>query len=518
MIHRSGSRQDFRSANHETLDEFRYLRIPGTIFQLPIPSDAHLHFVTGRLAEVAVRAAVAEAAARRPFAHSISVAPITVAALITPKWLTRHFEIPPEATCVVLPGYCKAALDDAIDAATPEVTWRTRLAEIAGLDPDAIVCGPNDCRDIDAWLGGKIRDIDLSQHAIEIIAEINHAPRLSIGEVCRIAADLRDDGADRIDVGCDPARICSTIGEYVAALVADGHRVSIDTFDDGEARAAIEAGASLVLSVNSSNRSAAANWGCEVVAIPDTPDDLASLDQTIEFLTRHKVPMRLDPILEPIGSGFAASLLRYAETRRRYPELAMMMGIGNLTELTDVDSAGVNFLLLGICQEFGVASVLTTQVINWARSSIKECDIARRLVHHSITNGIPPKRLSDQLVMLRDAKLRPHSPETLAALAAGIRDNNYRIIVQDGLIHLMSAGVHLTGDEPFTMMSELLSMEQSRNVDVSHAFYLGFELAKAKIAAQLGKQYEQDQTLRWGHLTRQEHRHRIPRTKPNPRQ
>ena len=49
---------------------------------------------------------------------------------------------------------------------------------------------------------------------------------------------------------------------------------------------------------------------------------------------------RIDPILEPIGFGFAASLGRYLEVRRRYPDAAMIMGTGNLTELTDVDSRG----------------------------------------------------------------------------------------------------------------------------------------------------------------------------------
>lgn len=412
---------------------------------------------------------------------------------------------------MILPGFCEAVLDDPVDDATPETTWRVRLAEIANLDPVKIVSGPKDCRDIHAWLGGEIRQVDLSDYTIEIIAEINHVPRMSIDEVLRVAAAHRRDGADRIDVGCDPGRPCAEIGEYVAALVAAGHRVSIDTFDERETRAAVAAGATLVLSVNSSNREAAVGWRCEVVAIPDTPDDLASLDATIDFLDRQDVPVRIDPILEPIGSGFGESILRYAQTRQRYPQHAMMMGIGNLTELTDVDSAGVNFLLLALCEEWGIASVLTTQVINWARTSIRECDVARRLVHHSIAEGSPPKRLSDALVMLRDARLRPYSLAAIESLAAGIRDNNYRIFAQDGVIHLISAGVHLRGAEPFALMSELLALPQSDNVDVSHAFYLGFELAKAKLAIELGKQYDQDRALRWGQLTVEEPRSRIPR-------
>lgn len=478
-----------------------------------ISSDTHLHFVTGRLAEVSLRSQIQVAVDRHPFPHSIQVMPITVAALITPKWLLRHLDVPAEATHVVLPGFCEASLDDLSGKAGAEdSSWRTLIANMSGVDPDHILCGPKDCRDLDAWLGGKITRPDLSRYSIEIIAEINHAPRMSIDEVLLIADRLRADGADRIDLGCDPSRRCQTIGRYAAALVAAGHTISVDTFDSWEAAAAIRAGASLVLSVNSSNREQAVEWGCEVVAIPDTPDDLDSLDETIAFLTRHEVAFRLDPILEPIGSGFGSSLLRYAEVRRRYPDAGMMMGIGNLTELTDVDSAGLNLVLLAFCEEFSIGSVLTTQVINWARSSVKECDIARRLVHHSVNQSVPPKRLSDDLVMLRDPKLRPHAAEAIESLAAGIRDNNYRIIAQDGTMHLFSAGLHVQGTDPFEMMEELLSLPQSDNVDASHAFYLGYEMAKASMALQLGKQYEQDQSLRWGHLTVEEDLHRIART------
>ena len=138
----------------------------------------------------------------------------------------------------------------------------------------------------------------------------------------------------------------------------------------------LAAGAELVLSVNATNREHAADWGVEVVVIPDQPGSLEGLDETITLLDRQGVAYRIDPILEPIGFGFAASLGRYLEVRRRYPHAAIMMGVGNLTELTDVDSAGVNTLLVGFCQELAIRSVLTTAVINWARSSVREIDLA----------------------------------------------------------------------------------------------------------------------------------------------
>ena len=463
-------------------------------------AETHYHFVTGRLAEAALREVVGEIASRITLRYSIGVMPITVAALMTPRWLLRHLSVPPEADAVIVPGYLSEHRDE--------------LTSAIGLP---VHCGPRDLRQLPEFFGSRgVPDDVMASHDIRIIAEINHAPRLSHQALLERAKQLRADGADVIDIGCDPATRWVGIGDAFAALTDAGIVTSVDTFDAWEAAQACRRGASLVLSVNASNRDAAADWGVEVVAIPDTPDDLNSLDATVDSLTRRGVPLRLDPILEPIGMGFTASLVRYVETRKRYPDLEMMMGIGNLTELTDVDSAGINLLLLAICQELSIGSVLTTEVINWARSSVRECDLARRLVHYSIHHATPPKRLDESLVMLRDPKLRAYSAEVLERLASEVRDHNYRIFAQDERLHLISAGLHLSDPDPFRIFAELMERPQAANVDAGHAFYLGFEMAKAMTALTLGKQYEQDQALNWGHLTRPEQSHRIAR-KPSRR-
>ena len=193
---------------------------------------------------------------------------------------------------------------------------------------------------------------------------------------------------------------------------------------------------------------------CEVVVIPDTPDDKKNFEKTIDFLSTRGVPIRLDPILEPIGCGFAQSLMRYVACREQYPDASMMMGIGNITELTDADSAAINVVLLGFCEELQINSVLTTQVINWARTSVRECDLARRLVHYAVRNRIPPKHIQSQLVLLRDEKLKQFPREMFAELAQTIRDNNLRIFAQDDLIHLVSAGLNLSGSDPFEVMQQ----------------------------------------------------------------
>jgi hypothetical protein len=52
-----------------------------------------IHFVTGKLAEASLREIVASLASKQAFDFTIEVLPITVAALMTPKWLLKHMRI-----------------------------------------------------------------------------------------------------------------------------------------------------------------------------------------------------------------------------------------------------------------------------------------------------------------------------------------------------------------------------------------------------------------------------------------
>ena len=446
-----------------------------------------IHFVTGRRAEHSLRPALERLAPRAGFDWTVQAMPITVAALMTTPWIAKRLEVPPGTTRVQIPGACRGPLE-----AFAEVT------------PVPVERGPNDLRALDEFFGQKSRDLSgYGRHDIEIIAEINHAPRLAATDLLAAARRLVAAGADRIDVGCNPGERWAGVGDAVRMLVAEGFRVSIDSFDPVEVAAAAKAGADLVLSVNSTNAAAAADWGCEVVVVPDVPATLEGFEATIEALARAGVKHRLDPVLEPIGFGFAASLGRYLDVRRRHPDAEIMMGIGNLTELTDVDSAGVNVLLLGFCQEVGIRSVLTTEVIHWAGSSVRECALARALVWHAVTNHALPKHVEPRLVTLRGGKPQVHGSETLDRLAAAIRDPNFRIFAEGDAVHVVGAGLHLASPDPLPLFLQLADAGRD-DVDPSHAFYLGYEMAKAVTALTLDKDYRQDQPLDWGHLTRDE--------------
>jgi dihydropteroate synthase len=443
-------------------------------------------FVTGRLAEFALRQLLDDLAPRAGFAAEVAVLPISVAALMTPRWVARHLEVSEGVERVILPGGCRGDLAPIIE-------------KVRGV---AVEAGPEDLRDLPRHFGetGGTRP-EYGDHDIQILAEINHVPQLERHELIGQAERFRREGADLIDLGCEPGTTWENVGDAVAALRALGMRVSIDSFDPGEVAAAVAAGAELVLSVNASNRVHALEWGVEVVAIPDQPGSLAGLDDTIAFLDRQAVPFRIDPILEPIGFGFAASLGRYLEVRRRYPEAAMIMGVGNLTELTDVDSAGVNTILLGFCQELEIHSVLTTAVINWARSSVRELDLARRLVHHAVVHHTLPKHVEPRLVALRDPRVVDFGADNLAELQRRIRDPNWRIFAEGALIFALNNARLLCDPDPFVLF------EQMGVSDAAHAFYLGYELMKAKTALTLSKSYRQDQALEWGFLTEPEVSH-----------
>ena len=102
--------------------------------------------------------------------------------------------------------------------------------------------------------------------------------------------------------------------------------------------------------------------------------------------------------------------------------------------------------------------------------------------------------------MLRDSKLLRHGEESLDRLADRIKDPNYRLFAEDGLLHVVGRDLHVTGSDAFELFAELLA-RRDKPLDASHAFYLGYEMAKAVTSLTLGKQYRQDEALDWGFLT-----------------
>jgi dihydropteroate synthase len=444
-------------------------------------------FVTGKLAEPALRRVLADMAPS--FDYDVAVMGITVAALMTTAWIARFLQIPDGTDLVVIPGLCEGDVGVIVEKSGAALRYQG-----PGLRVEK---GPKDLREIPRYFG-RAAAADYGAWNIEILAEINNAPRLSRAALRTEAEYFTASGADMIDIGCTPGLAFPALGEVVRELVSAGMRVSVDTFDPDEIRAAVAAGAELVLSVNGSNIEVArdiAGTGARVVAVPDPGAALDTLEPTLDTLEQRGIRYLIDPILEPIGFGFMASLERYADVRRRYPEAEMLMGVGNLTELTAADSTGIHAVLIAICQELGVRAVLTTEVIPWARGAVREIDIARRLMHYAVTQRTIPKGVDERLLTVKDPAVLAYTEEELRALQAAITDPNFRIFADRHTITVLNNERFVRGTDIQHIFAQLAVDEPT------HAFYLGKELARASLAVALGKTYRQEGTLSWGYLT-----------------
>jgi dihydropteroate synthase-like protein len=434
-----------------------------------------LLFLTGHLAEARVRATLAGLG---PAAGSWTVTNIgiKVAALMTEAIVKNRLKGPLAADRVILPGRCRMDL--------------AALTQHYGVPFER---GPDEVVDLPRYLGHGGRPPDLSRHDVRIFAEIVEAPAVTMDALlARAQAHVRA-GADVIDIGCQPDVDFPHLEEAIAKLKAQGLKVSVDSGNVDELRRAARAGADFVLSLDESTLDAVAGTLAVPVLVPKPHGDLVSLYRAIEKARALGIPHIADPVLDPIHFGFMASLERYAELRRHDPDVEILMGTGNLTELTDADSQGVTALLMGICSELNIRNVLIVQVSPHTLRTVEEHDAARRLMFRARADQSLPKGYGGGLLSLHDLVPFPLAPQEIFEEAAGIRDANFRIHAASDGLHVYNRFGHHVATDPFELFDKL-----DVATDGSHAFYLGYELAKAEIARALGKRYSQDNPLDWG--------------------
>jgi dihydropteroate synthase-like protein len=435
-------------------------------------------FLTGRLAESRLEK-VLQGMGSTPFDWSIFNVGVKVAALMTEPILMRRLPRPINADRVVVPGRCRAD-----------------LARLAQEFDRPFQRGPDELKDLPAFLGKSGAALDLSRHAVRIFAEIVEASQMSVETIAARAELLRGEGADVIDLGCLPDTPFPHLEDAVRELKGMGLAVSVDSAHPDELRRGGAAGADYLLSLTESNLVIAEETGARPVLIPVTHGDLGSLYRAAEEAEKRGLKATLDPVIDPIHFGFAESLSRYRDVRARLPDAEMLMGTGNLTELTDADSVGVTALLLGICSELGIANVLTVHVSPHTRRTIQEHDAARRVMFAAAADVSLPRGYGRALMQIHDPAPFPYSGQEIAEAAAQVKDENYRIEAADDGIHVYNRGGHFVARDAFALFDKL-----GVETDGAHAFYLGAELMKAEIAFQLGKRYAQDEPLDWGCAT-----------------
>jgi len=435
----------------------------------------HILFLTGRLAEPRVTR-VLDSMQPTEFSYEVHDVGVKVAALMTGDMIRRRLHAPLDADRVVVPGRCRG------DLAALSEHFRTPF-----------VRGPDDVKDLPEYFGRRGAERDLSRHDVRIFAEIVDAPSLDVASIVARAEVHRAAGADVIDLGCLPDTPFPQLEDAVVGLRTHGFSVSVDSADRDELLRGGRAGADFLLSLSEATLDIADEVASVPVLIPAQHGDLDSLLRAMDALDKRGRKYLADPILDPIHFGFTAAVERYAELRRRRPDVEILMGTGNLTELTDADTTGVNAVLMGIVSELGIRNVLVVQVSPHCRRAVQETDAARRMMYAAREEQSLPSGIDTSLLCLHDRRPFVNTPAEIAELAAELRDDSFRIEVSDDGIHVYNRRGHHVAVDPYALFPAL-HVEQ----DGSHAFYLGFELAKAQIAWQLGKRYVQDQLLGWG--------------------
>lgn len=433
-----------------------------------------LLFLTGHLAEDRLKRTVKDTGLKEG-AYSVHNIGIKVAALMTEKIVRNRLKGPIRAGRVIVPGRSRMDLQS--------------LGEHYGVPFER---GPDELADLPQYLGHGGKPPDFSKHDLRIFAETVEATHLSVSDMAARAAVLKAKGADVIDIGCEPGTPFPHLEEMVAALVATGYKVSVDSGNVEELARGARAGAHYVLSLDETTLDAVKGTACAPIVVPKPHGDMASMLRVIDLAAKKKIKIIADPILDPIHFGFMASLERYAELRRARPGVEILMGTGNLTELTDADSLGVTALLCGICSELKIQNVLIVQVSPHTIRTIEEHDAARRLMFRAREDQSLPKGYGGRLLSLHDLIPYPQSADEIAAAANEIKDDNFRIQTATDGVHISNRHGHHVARDPFELFAKL-GVED----DGAHAFYLGYELAKAEIALQLSKRYAQDNALDW---------------------
>ena len=514
--------------------------------------------VTGRLAEEAVRATVKDFKGAEVLAL-----PVSVASFITPRFAAAALgEMRLEGyDMILLPGTVNGDVSP-VEEATGVPTYKGPLhfadlpivlasdAQLSRTIPatelikdatnrkahETIEAAERDWRNVMSergglTIGGEGRLMHVSDGLpMRVVAEVVNAPMLSLGEVAERARYYESQGADAIDVGMlagDPKP--GTIGPIVAAIrEAVSLPISIDTLNPEEIRVAVDAGVDLLLSLDAGNMEAAApHIASQAVVVlptdmskgylPRTPETrVKALEENIERARELGVQKIIgDLVVEPLlRPGLLDALESYRRFKTLYPEVPLLFGIGNATELIDADSQGVNAALTALAREAGANMLHVPEYSVKARGSVAEVVRASRMMYLAESKGTAPKDLGLDLLMLKEKRWREEAydmgTEAHAEVVHGVKETTFKpdktgwfkVQVDREAGEIVAAHYRPGEDEPSTVIRGCDAREVYQTIirlklvsKLDHAAYLGEELEKAALAFKLGRSYTQDEEL-----------------------
>ena len=374
------------------------------------------------------------------------------------------------------------------------------------------------------WIGGGA--------PLRIAAEILDAPLLSLEELVFKARKIVEEGADVVDLGMlseDPRpyevkRLIKTIRKTVELPV------SIDTLDEEEIREGLKAKIDMVLSLTPYtiknvkkllDIEGARNVAYVVVPFEPKEAKVRSAEERVEILTGMVKELRdvgarkiiVDPLVDPpISPGCFEAFATCRLFALKMPHIPLMLGAGNVTELIDADSQGLNALLAVLAMETGVGLLLTTEGSAKTVNCVKELVTAAKMVSLARERQAPPKDLGVDLLILKEKRrkeedyVRPDGVKVVEAKGEGEprRDpaGSFKVMVDRRrnlitLLHFKRGEIRpdviIEGQRAFDLRDTII--RAGLVTDLKHAFYLGYELAKAELALKIGRSYVQDENL-----------------------
>ncbi len=340
------------------------------------------------------------------------------------------------------------------------------------------------------------------QSRMKVLAEIVDATRLGDRGLFEKVVEYERKGADMIDLGTP---LDATPDEVAAAVVvaksATDLPVSVDTVRPDLIRAGVCAGADLILSLNGDNLEVVgpllAREGVPAVVIPGPR---SSLEENLASAEALGAKVMADSILSPPLLGLAESVKSYLEFHRYHPEIPIFLGVGNVTELLDADSPGVNGLMTAIGSEVGASILFTPEYSEKAKGSVGELRTASEMMALAGSRRTSPKDLGIDLLILKEKRRRFEAilPEVFEVAEADYRweidpAGSFKIGVAGGRIVAEHQKTTVVGKRAIDVLNTLIDRGLVTRLD--HAGYLGRELQKAEIAIELNRSYNQDDPL-----------------------
>jgi dihydropteroate synthase-like protein len=364
---------------------------------------------------------------------------------------------------------------------------------------------------------------------MRVLAEIVDAALMDKETIQSTAKRFVSAGADFIDVGMvagesQPKKAAQMV-RWVKEVV--DVPVSIDTLDAAEIKAAVEAGAEVVLSADAGNIEEIAPYvkNAAVIVIPTNQrqgfipktatERVRFLEETIAKARKLGVKHLIaDLIVEP--QDILESFIAFKEFAARNPTVPLFIGISNVTELFDADSVGLNAILARLSSEVGGSILLATEKSAKAKGTVAEEVAAAKMMFLAKKRGSVPKDLGIDLLILKDKRSfeEPYDAETEknAKIATASEEPAPSVLDSTGAFKIAVDRI-----ESLLVVTHFLADDTTKPVNIvkgasaeavyqkiiqlglvtrlDHAAYLGMELAKAEVALKTGKGYVQDLAL-----------------------